>query len=60
MILYKCDSMIKEPSLDEMWQEIEKVGIKRKLLEMRQPTYEEIKELYKTIKGRQETTHSIS
>ena len=52
--------MIKELSLDEMWQEIEAVGIKRKLLEMRQPTYEEIKELYITIKRRKETAQSIS
>ncbi len=43
---------IEEASLDEMWKAIECFGINRKMLENKNLSHEEIKELYLLIKSK--------
>jgi len=53
--------MENEPSLDEMWNVIEKFGIKREILDPHDNlTYEQIHNLYLTIKNNNSSTEGDS
>lgn len=46
-------------TLDQMWNTIEKFGIKRNIFEKSKPTFEQITELYHLIKRAKKNTKSF-